>query len=60
MNRNYQQQQDLYEIDKENTYELICKPLCERYGIDKYKDNEEFYVEKLLDLPLYFQTPVIT
>lgn len=37
----------LYEIDKENTYELICKPLCERYGIDKYKDNEESYVEKL-------------
>ncbi|EPY9204453.1 NACHT domain-containing protein [Morganella morganii] len=37
----------LYEIDKENTYDLICKPLCEKYGIDKYKDDESLYVENL-------------
>jgi len=37
----------LYEIDKENTYELICKPLCEKYGMDKYEENPDLYIEKL-------------
>jgi len=37
----------LFEIDKENTFELICKPLCEEYGIDKYNDDIESYIDNL-------------
>jgi len=37
----------LYEIDKENTYELICKPLCEKYGINKFQEKADLYIEDL-------------
>ncbi|EOG5435856.1 NACHT domain-containing NTPase [Cronobacter sakazakii] len=37
----------LYEIDKENTFNLLCAPLCEEYRIDKYGDEKER--EKILE-----------
>ncbi|HEJ7985068.1 TPA: NACHT domain-containing protein [Serratia marcescens] len=37
----------LYEIDKENTFNLLCKPLCEEAKIDKYPDNKEELIESI-------------
>jgi len=37
----------LFEIDKENTFELICKPLCEEYKLDKYLDDVDEYIENI-------------
>lgn len=31
----------LYDIDKENTFNLLCAPLCEEYNLDKYPEFEE-------------------
>jgi len=37
----------LFEIDKENTFELICKPLCAEYNIDKYNEDIDGYIDDL-------------
>lgn len=39
----------LYEIDKENTYNLLCSPLCKEYKIDEYEQNKENLVEEIYD-----------
>lgn len=37
----------LYEIDKENTFKLICMPLCEEYKIDRYERDKEEVLEDI-------------
>lgn len=37
----------LYEIDKENAFNLICAPLCEEYKIDKYEENKEVVLDEI-------------
>lgn len=37
----------LYEIDKENTFNLLCSPLCKEYGIDNYEQNKEELAEEI-------------
>lgn len=37
----------LYEIDKENTFNLLCKPLCEEAKIDKYPENKQALIESI-------------
>jgi len=47
----------LYEIDKENTFNLICTPLCEEYGIDAFPEKNDavvdyVYVNSIKDVEL--------
>lgn len=37
----------LYEIDKENAFNLLCAPLCEEYKIDKYEEDKEAVLEEI-------------
>jgi len=39
----------LYEIDKENTFNLLCKPLCEEAKINKYNEDKNGFIEKIYD-----------
>ncbi|MBA0203911.1 NACHT domain-containing protein [Pectobacterium aroidearum] len=37
----------LYEIDKENTFNLLCKPLCEDFKIDIYPDDKDLFIKNI-------------
>jgi hypothetical protein len=37
----------LYEIDKENTFKLLCKPLCEEAKLDEYPSNKDALIEHI-------------
>jgi hypothetical protein len=37
----------LYEIDKENAFNLLCKPLCEESSISKYPEDKDAFIENI-------------